>query len=391
MLSLLAQDEYDSKLHSFLGLNCFVRTEFLELLGPQYHVDAEAVADNISDLIFKSLCFRGAGECLKVLDGHFFGPFPILRTLLQTDASIETVRELAASLAFQFPKQDKLYHLLMLASGKISLDNITLDGDGAEGIEGIGERTLFAILFCPDYETLDTTLRRIHRVPSVYGLRVYGLGNVPFVQELIDLNQIDIQSICLFAKSLLHGNGNGNGGELVIDERIVEIYRDYLDSVQLFGERARFDRDLGMGKRVEDPKVMALHCNYCGKDLFCANNVGGMIGSGVGGGVGASGFNAATGRKMHQSNTAAIHAVKNGPATIPKACHSCGKPLPRCAVCHLYLMSTAGSSSNHSLLVSWCLVCGHGGHSSHVMDWFKVSEKCPVSDCDCKCMRTRLS
>ena len=37
-----------------------------------------------------------------------------------------------------------------------------------------------------------------------------------------------------------------------------------------------------------------------------------------------------------------------------------------------------------------CQMCRHGGHASHLMDWFfgentKSRGICPVADCDCKC------
>ncbi|EGC39299.1 hypothetical protein DICPUDRAFT_147940 [Dictyostelium purpureum] len=34
---------------------------------------------------------------------------------------------------------------------------------------------------------------------------------------------------------------------------------------------------------------------------------------------------------------------------------------------------------------TWCQTCRHGGHSQHILDWFKDHITCPVTDCTCKC------
>jgi len=36
-------------------------------------------------------------------------------------------------------------------------------------------------------------------------------------------------------------------------------------------------------------------------------------------------------------------------------------------------------------LSNFCLVCGHGGHSEHMMSWFQTETQCP-SGCGCNCM-----
>lgn len=38
-----------------------------------------------------------------------------------------------------------------------------------------------------------------------------------------------------------------------------------------------------------------------------------------------------------------------------------------------------------------CQTCRHGGHASHILDWFFVDDEsqahltCAVADCDCQC------
>lgn len=47
----------------------------------------------------------------------------------------------------------------------------------------------------------------------------------------------------------------------------------------------------------------------------------------------------------------------------------------QCAVCHV---AVRGSSN-------FCLTCGHGGHTSHMMEWFRTQEVCPTG-CGCHCL-----
>ncbi|GAB1293670.1 GATOR complex protein WDR59 [Apodemus speciosus] len=47
----------------------------------------------------------------------------------------------------------------------------------------------------------------------------------------------------------------------------------------------------------------------------------------------------------------------------------------QCAICHV---AVRGSSN-------FCLACGHGGHTSHMMEWFRTQEVCPTG-CGCHCL-----
>jgi hypothetical protein len=35
---------------------------------------------------------------------------------------------------------------------------------------------------------------------------------------------------------------------------------------------------------------------------------------------------------------------------------------------------------------SWCTKCKHGGHVSHLTEWFETHSTCAVSDCACACL-----
>ena len=46
----------------------------------------------------------------------------------------------------------------------------------------------------------------------------------------------------------------------------------------------------------------------------------------------------------------------------------------------LLLVHCTGSST-------FCLSCGHGGHSKHMMEWFSKYSTCPAG-CDCSCLES---
>ncbi|XP_074522971.1 GATOR2 complex protein WDR59 isoform X1 [Halichoeres trimaculatus] len=56
-------------------------------------------------------------------------------------------------------------------------------------------------------------------------------------------------------------------------------------------------------------------------------------------------------------------------------CAVCKRLAFQCAICHV---AVRGSSN-------FCLSCGHGGHTSHMMDWFRRQDECPAG-CGCHCL-----
>uniref|UniRef100_A0A669D0M2 WD repeat domain 59 n=1 Tax=Oreochromis niloticus TaxID=8128 RepID=A0A669D0M2_ORENI len=56
-------------------------------------------------------------------------------------------------------------------------------------------------------------------------------------------------------------------------------------------------------------------------------------------------------------------------------CAVCKRLTFQCAICHV---AVRGSSN-------FCLSCGHGGHTSHMMDWFRRQDECPAG-CGCHCL-----
>uniref|UniRef100_A0A0V0G8I0 Putative conserved wd40 repeat-containing protein n=1 Tax=Triatoma dimidiata TaxID=72491 RepID=A0A0V0G8I0_TRIDM len=56
-------------------------------------------------------------------------------------------------------------------------------------------------------------------------------------------------------------------------------------------------------------------------------------------------------------------------------CINCKYPMLLCIVCHTAVRGGANV----------CLVCGHGGHTRHLLDWFATNSVCP-SGCGCQCL-----
>jgi hypothetical protein len=60
-------------------------------------------------------------------------------------------------------------------------------------------------------------------------------------------------------------------------------------------------------------------------------------------------------------------------------CHACSYTcIPAVTFC--FLLVSTGSST-------FCLSCGHGGHSKHMMEWFSKYSTCPAG-CDCFCLES---
>ena len=44
----------------------------------------------------------------------------------------------------------------------------------------------------------------------------------------------------------------------------------------------------------------------------------------------------------------------------------------------------------------FCQTCRHGGHASHIMEWFygegsDGERRCPIADCECSCNEAEMS
>jgi len=64
------------------------------------------------------------------------------------------------------------------------------------------------------------------------------------------------------------------------------------------------------------------------------------------------------------------HQVVKGPF-----CQQCKRVASICAICHLPARG----------LSTFCSACGHGGHSAHMLNWFKTKKMC-ATGCGCFCI-----
>ena len=84
-----------------------------------------------------------------------------------------------------------------------------------------------------------------------------------------------------------------------------------------------------------------------------------------------------------------------GPAAnAGTVCPRCGRHLPRCGICQLWLGTPRPDSAKElskaddvmAKLVTFCVSCQHGFHADHARIWFRKHNVCPVPDCRCLCM-----
>ncbi|XP_070188764.1 GATOR2 complex protein WDR59-like isoform X3 [Littorina saxatilis] len=72
-------------------------------------------------------------------------------------------------------------------------------------------------------------------------------------------------------------------------------------------------------------------------------------------------------------------------------CHKCGKEMrgPQCSWCKYPALQCSICHIGVRGLANFCLVCGHGGHTVHILEWFKSHSVCPTG-CGCNCLKENL-
>lgn len=80
-------------------------------------------------------------------------------------------------------------------------------------------------------------------------------------------------------------------------------------------------------------------------------------------------------------------------------CLTCGRSMPRCSVCTLWLgapdsyrhkpvskpVGPDGTDSLGEQMLVFCTKCGHGSHARHAQEWFASFNVCPSPACGCDC------
>ncbi|KAL4248763.1 WD repeat mio family protein [Abortiporus biennis] len=233
------------------------------------------------------------------------------------------------------------------------------------------ERLAIAFQFLDDKEIsgyLRRTMDRCIHEGDIEGLIVSGLTphGLEILQAYVDTTG-DVQTAAILAAL------NPSRANDLRTERWLDTYRDLLDQWKLFHYRCQLDIDRGriLQESIQQGEIqpfewtskqIVLRCNYCNKP-----------------------FNS---------------AWPNNPR--PTSCQHCGRPLPRCSICLLTLSIVQDDSRNAELANSsskdtidealvFCQTCRHGGHASHILEWFydedgnRVHGTCPVANCHCRC------
>lgn len=175
-----------------------------------------------------------------------------------------------------------------------------------------------------------------------------------------------------------------------------ETYRRQMNSWKMQIERAEFDvgyRQLAVsvdGRKLipPPPQQVSLICNYCTRPVT-QHDASSQISP------------SATAETVHPT-------VGNplGSATLSgTVCPRCGRHMPRCGVCNMWLgttdpMSKGGTAADAETdprkaaevaymkrFVAFCINCNHGFHAHHAHEWFDQHKVCPVSECNCVCRR----
>lgn len=164
-----------------------------------------------------------------------------------------------------------------------------------------------------------------------------------------------------------------------------ETYFMQMQSWRTFMERTKFTIQHSHMARTREgqtmiepaPAQVALQCNHCKRSL--AKHDGRSM----------------TPARQHNTTTS-----KNGPnpsASAGIVCPKCGRHMPRCSVCRMWLgtpdpsrrggakeLQKLGDAMAKSIF-TFCVNCQHGFHADHARQWFKKHETCPVPDCRCLC------
>jgi hypothetical protein len=187
-----------------------------------------------------------------------------------------------------------------------------------------------------------------------------------------------------------------NEKQVVQFEAWRETYRRQINSWKMQLERARFDVGSrrfavtvdGQKLMPTPPQQVSLTCNYCTNPLTQHD---------------------ASSQVSPTTKGETVHPTVGNPlapATMAgTVCPRCGRHMPRCGVCTLWLgspdpMSRASIAADAEAaarkptdaevmkrFVVFCIHCNHGFHAHHASDWFKRHKVCPVAECSCICDR----
>ncbi|RXM29190.1 WD repeat-containing protein mio [Acipenser ruthenus] len=296
-----------------------------------------------------------------------------------TDEKNSLWREMCSSLRLQLNNPHLCVMFAFLTSEPGSYDGVLYESRLA-----VQDRVAFACMFLSDSQLpryIEKLASKMKEAGNLEGILLTGLtkDGVDLMESYVDrTGDVQTASFCML---------KGSPGEVVKDSRVqcwIENYRNLLDAWRFWHKRAEFD--IHRSKLDPSSKPLAqvfVSCNFCGKSISYSCSA-----------------------MPHQGRGFSQYGVSGSPTKSKvTSCPGCRKPLPRCALC-LMNMGTPVSScpgtgkSDEKVDLSkdkklaqlnnwftWCHNCRHGGHTGHMLSWFRDHTECPVSACTCKCMQ----
>ncbi|KAK6331117.1 hypothetical protein TWF696_003187 [Orbilia brochopaga] len=253
--------------------------------------------------------------------------------------------------------------------------------DGSTGLP-IRERLGIALRFLEDDELgtyIDEFTAMVIRDGEPEGVLLTGV-----TEKAIDLLQVyvnktgDVQTAALVASFAVP--------RYLTDHRVelwVESYRDLLDRWKFWQIRANFDikrREISTTRKggvlIESlPRQIYVRCNFCDRKVAHRSEI--------------------PTTRFKDGQQVTIPVTQSTQANfLQKAivCPNCRKPLPRCAICLLYLgtpntrvIRSEVADEAYDRWFNFCLICNHGSHAGHAKEWFSKHTLCPVPECECLC------
>ncbi|KAL4921037.1 WD40-repeat-containing domain protein [Aspergillus aurantiobrunneus] len=260
-------------------------------------------------------------------------------------------------------------------------------------------RVEVALRWLPDDDLttyLTETTKRAIQLGNIEGVVLTGLGHSAMELFQSYINKFnDVQTPVLAMSHTVPRFVNTTANKHRF-ETWRETYRWQINSWKLQLERARFDvgsRKFAVtwdGRRLIEPprQQVSLTCNYCTRPLTQHD---------------------ASSQLSPSTSGEVVHSTPGNPlgtaAMSGTICPRCGRHMPRCGVCTLWLGSpdpmskacvAADAAGEQRKLteaemmrrfIVFCINCNHGFHAHHAREWFGKHKVCPVAECSCICDR----
>nr|CAD7592141.1 unnamed protein product [Timema genevievae] len=252
----------------------------------------------------------------------------------------------------------------------LTAENGNYDAMLNESDMAVEDRVAFALTFLSDQKLgdyLKHLTNKLVQEGDLAGMLLTGANSdgVELLQNYLDITG-DVQSVSLLGMRVFPGN-------LVQSQLIQEWisnYRTLLNVWRLWKQRAQFDIAMSAYSPSEKPaQQVFVSCNFCGKSVSAQMN------------------------GMNRNRTALARLGGTSQKLKMSSCPQCRKPLPRCAICLVYMGTPSGqylpmnnsngrSGSPTAKLAefgtwfTWCQSCRHGGHAAHMTHWFSGGTLC---------------